>query len=179
MASMSHFETVLIAALTSAAVALAIEWAAKPRLEARKDRILKQSRAKLEIELQLGMIVSMAASLDTDISTLDSSDRRIMLTALEERRTDVISASKAVVRALAVVALRTDSRTSGVIARTVGMTQGIALSAKLRDQAGKELATVNTLALELYHAPSWRIRKRRKLLALADLIFDSSDPPSS
>lgn len=172
---MSQFETVLIAAVTSAGVAFAIEWAAKPRLEARKDRILEQSKAKREIERQLGIIVSLAGSLNADVSSLDSSERRKTLDYLEKRRTEVITASKAVESALTVVALKTDPRIRSILSFVIGMTQGIALSSKLRAQAGKELAVVGSLALELYHASWWQFRKRRKLLAAAELLKGAPD----
>jgi hypothetical protein len=180
MFGMSQFDTVLISALTSAGVALAIEWAAKPRLEARKERILDQSKAKRDVLRQLATIVSLAASLNADVSSLSTSERRIMLGILEERRVQIITASKAADSAFNNVVLRTDHRTRVVISKTIGMTQGIASSDKLRSQASEELAIVSSIALDLYHFPRWRMRKRRKLFAQADLIFGAStSSPSS
>jgi hypothetical protein len=176
---MSDFETVLVSALTSAGVALAIEWAAKPRLEARKERILERSQARREIIRQLGTIVSLAASLEADTSSLTAAERRIMHEALEERRADVVAASKAAERALAIVVLRMDKRTRVVMSRAIGMIQGIALSEKLRGQAGQELATVSSIALDVYYWPRWHVRKRRKLLAVADQLFGVTAPAES
>jgi hypothetical protein len=72
MCDMNVFETVLISALTSAGVALAIEWAAKPRLEARKERILEQAKTKRIIERDLNTIASLATSLDAGILGKDT-----------------------------------------------------------------------------------------------------------
>jgi hypothetical protein len=179
MALMNGYDTVFTAALTSAGVALAIEWAAKPRLEVRKERILRESQAKREIKLQLGLIISVAAFLDADISQLDAQQRRTILAAQDERRAEVVSASRLIEQALAVVLLKTDLRTRGVIAHAIGRTQGIAMSDKLRSQAGAELAFVSTLALDLYHAPKWHFRKRRKLFAAADILSGATPLPSS
>ncbi len=67
---MSNFETVLISAITSAGVALSIEWAAKPRLEARKERILEVAKAKRDIKQNLSIIVIIGSSLSGDFSSL-------------------------------------------------------------------------------------------------------------
>ena len=108
---MSNFETVLISAITSAGVALSIEWAAKPRLEARKERILEQAKAKRDIEQNLSIIIIIGSSLSGDFSSLDAAERRIALSILEERRADVVSASKAIESSLAVAGPKMRART--------------------------------------------------------------------
>ena len=53
---------VLISALTSAVVALGIEWIAKPRMDARKERILEDHRSRLRFEAWLLRITVMSAT---------------------------------------------------------------------------------------------------------------------
>jgi hypothetical protein len=59
---MHTVDYLLLAALTSAVVALGIEWIAKPRLEARKERILSATRARATFDsrlLQIEVICAM------------------------------------------------------------------------------------------------------------------------
>jgi len=53
--------SLLAAALVSAAVALSVEWFAKPRLEARKERILGRYRARDNVWRALNSILLAAA----------------------------------------------------------------------------------------------------------------------
>lgn len=166
MLIMNSFATVLIAALTSAAVALAIEWAAKPRLEARKDRILEQSRAKREIELQLQIIVSLSGSLMVNISSLESTERGLILSLLEENRTEIKSASRDLERALAVAYAKIDTPVRNAILRSIGAIQGYTLAGELGDETlGIDLAVASGRALDMYHTHRWQVHKRRKLAA--------------
>ncbi|MEU4672536.1 hypothetical protein AB0F91_32300 [Amycolatopsis sp. NPDC023774] len=73
-------QTALISAGTAAAVALLIEYLAKPSLEARKDRILEQGRVRRDVRariLSLGMRVSglaprMAGDRSPDIERVEN-----------------------------------------------------------------------------------------------------------
>ncbi len=55
--------SLLAAAIVSAAVALGVEWLAKPRLEARKERILGRYRARDEVWRALDSILLAAATM--------------------------------------------------------------------------------------------------------------------
>jgi hypothetical protein len=180
MDCMSHFETLFIAAVTSAAVALAIEWAAKPRLEARKDRVLEQSRAKREVEYQLGIIVGLSASLITDISAYDldddSEEEEVILGLLEEWRVEIIAASKAVRRALDVVGIKIDRQVRDVVYRSMGFIQVYASACDLgTEDTGLALTIVSGRALDMYHTRPWQIQKRRKLAAEGTSLPDAAD----
>jgi hypothetical protein len=54
-------QTALISAATAAVVTLLIEYAAKPRLEARKDRIVSIANAKRTLNVQIFMIMNNAS----------------------------------------------------------------------------------------------------------------------
>jgi hypothetical protein len=56
--------TILTAAITSAFVSLGIEWAAKPRLEARKERILQGHRAREAFRRDVIQVSVRAAKLN-------------------------------------------------------------------------------------------------------------------
>jgi hypothetical protein len=104
LGDMSFFETVLISALTSAGVTLAIEWAAKPRLEVRKERILEEAKAKRTVEKNLETIVNLATSLDAGTSGQDTLSVILLVSAGLET-------------SLAAVALKIDPRTAKFISQ--------------------------------------------------------------
>jgi hypothetical protein len=62
-------QTALISAVTAAVVTLLVEYAAKPRLEARKDRIISIAKAKRALDVQLFMILN-----DPSFRLLETSD---------------------------------------------------------------------------------------------------------
>jgi len=57
--------SVLVSAFTSTLVALAVEWMAKPRLEARKEQLLALHRGRRTFEKNLHIILGNAAKLAT------------------------------------------------------------------------------------------------------------------
>jgi hypothetical protein len=174
MTDMSQYETVLIAALTSAAVALAIEWAAKPRLEARKDRILELSKAKRAMELHLSIIVGLSGSLMTDVSHLDSDEQEVVLNLLEDYRTKVIESCQTVEHSLAVAYRKIDPAVRDIILMAIGSIRGITLAAEVGvSDTGVGLANASGRALDIYRTHRWQTRKRRKLAAAANSYFDS------
>jgi hypothetical protein len=62
--------TVVVAALTSGAVTLGIEWVFKPRLEARKERMLELHRKRRKFELQMvTVMINVAKWSDLDLSS--------------------------------------------------------------------------------------------------------------
>ncbi len=63
----------LAAAMVSAAVTFGVEWLAKPRLEARKERILRRCRAKDEVWRTLDRILYWAAVMKTPQSRTGTS----------------------------------------------------------------------------------------------------------
>jgi hypothetical protein len=179
MMHMAGFDTVLVSALTSAGVTLAIEWMAKPRLEARKERILDRSRARREIIRQLSIMVIKGASLNSaDMSTLSAPERRLMQAKLDEMRDEVIAAARTIESLFPTVARKTDPQIRDVMTYTIGMAQGIAMSEKLRSQAGAEIVAISSLALDLYYARWWQARKRRKLLEVAAPLLGTKASPS-
>jgi hypothetical protein len=182
MERMSSFETLIIAALTSAAVALAVEWSAKPRLEARKDRIIEQSKAKREIEFQLGRIVGLSGSLIFDISTpdLDNSDQKIIVDVLEGRRAEIIAASRAVRLALDVTGLKMDRSVKDVVYQAMNWIEIYASACDVGiEDTGLALAIVGGRALDTYHTHWWQTQKRRKLVAVGTSLPDAADAPPS
>jgi hypothetical protein len=178
---MSSYDTVLIAASTSALVALAIEWAAKPRLEARKERILDKARARRNVERQLREIVSISGTLEPGIpAMLSDADRRRLIKRLEDRRAAVIQASEALDASFSELFRTTSPRVRVIVPRMIGMAQGIALSGKLHQQAGRELQAVAGPVLNYYAYPRWLVPARRKALAQAELAIglkSAASPP--
>lgn len=91
-------DTILISAITSGAVALAIEWAAKPSLEARKERILTGRRNRRAFEANL-LKIRVTASTWSDFEippTASDEERR----KLEEEHARALGQLDGVTRAM-------------------------------------------------------------------------------
>jgi hypothetical protein len=83
--------TILISAATSGFVTLAIEWLAKPRLEARKERILAAHRARRQLSEAMLTIGVAAARLNRQRLPSDMPvEQRRSLLADEQRAADSI-----------------------------------------------------------------------------------------
>lgn len=169
----STFETVLISACTSAGVALAVEWAAKPRLEARKERILEVHRSRREVIRALRTITTLGGQLEYELPAgMDGAARALAIRHLEDRRADAARIGRE---------LETDAtgfymslrnvRARAVLSLMTGVVQGIAISGKPRQQAGRELSASSGPVLDYFARPWWQPRSRRAALRKAEAIL--------
>lgn len=177
LSTMISFDTVLIAAGTSAAVALAVEWAAKPRLEARKERILDEHRSRREVVRHVRRIVQICSMLRHDI-TADGDEASKVQGFLNARRAELVRIGEDMeVKALAYFLKSPNARARSVLGGLIGLTQGVALSSKPTKEVARQLLAVAGPALNYHGSPRWRIRYRRTALLVAEIALNL--PPGS
>jgi len=162
--------SLLAAAVVSAAVALGVEWLAKPRLEARKKRILRRWRAKDEVWRTLGPILFAAAIMKNirsqpgDVQAADAG---------------VLPATADLEEAFREVVLFSSKRNIDLLASYVGMVRGAWQSDRTYRQKGELLFTCTPMVMDVLGVPAqkplyrarWRYRARRARQARA--FFDS------
>lgn len=167
----------LIAAGTSGFVALGVEWLAKPRLEARKDRVLARRRAESEIRRQLlriresGIRLSdypslRGASKDQQTlirNTYDEFAGRIRpaITTLDEAMTDIAP-----------------QLSGGMYSLLTAYVAFVIITLESDDTYRRKgwVLAVGTQAVETAYSRRWPPFRRRHRAALAEYIL--KNPPS-
>lgn len=150
----------LAAAVVSATVALGVEWLAKPRLEVRKERLLRQWRAKDEVWRTLDRILMAAAIMKNTRSQPED---------VEAADAGVLRATVGLEEAVREVMPFTSARNIGLIASFVGMIRGVWKSDRTCRQKGELLFTCTPMVMDVLGGPAqkplywtrWRYRKRR------------------
>lgn len=157
-------ETAALTALVAAFVTLSIEWAAKPRLEARKERILERARASRRVRQTLANLVRSAASWPSPemwVEAPSEAERRLeavraMARNLEEADVDwAVSTDSGALHALSSLA----GFVQGSLFNVSGSRRGEAAAAAIREVASPLLDWIST--------PRWRTLRRRKLVRMA------------
>lgn len=122
--------TILVSVITSSVVALGIEWLAKPRLEARKEKILERYRALVQVGRLLASIMTMASKLSNSSfpSGLNELSRRALREEYERTNENIVSAIRSLEEATLAVALFMNGRIHAVLISYVGYSLGVALS---------------------------------------------------
>lgn len=148
----------LAAALVSALVALGVEWLAKPRLEMRKERILRRWRARDEVWRTLDRILWAAAIMKNPGSQPEdvrAADAGILTADLEETfREAILFASR---------------RNIDLVSSLVGMIRGAWKSDRTYRQKGELLFTCIPVVMDVLGGPAqkpwyrarWRYRAQR------------------
>jgi hypothetical protein len=165
--------TVLVSALVSvfvsAVVALGVEWAAKPRLEARKERLLTIQRARWQMWRCLNQILKHGTAL--------------AVTPPSGPDEDTQSAHYAVVPVVRDLEAAFDEATSfdgkvrldtvGIIASYVGNVRGVMASDCAWQDKGQELKNWTTMLMDGLGGPTqppwYSLRRRYRARRLAEL----------
>jgi hypothetical protein len=178
---------VLIAALTSAVVALGIEWLAKPRLDARKERILSARRARDAFGsrlLQIEVLAALWKDLPPVPAPAASQAERQRLRAERDRTMDQVGdITAAMFDELGSYALTHASMPvpGGVgpmpifIARYVTLARGIAISDRT---AVDKLRTLHDMTSPLricLFGSAWHPVRRIRALATLPSLLDKVD----
>jgi hypothetical protein len=169
--------TVLVAALTSAAVALIIEYFAKPTLEARKDRILERHRAERAWRQVLAELLAASAMLPFEdmLGTVPEEATR--------RRTTLLELSRALERPPYELAMRRPD-VSRLVAKTAGLLQGTLVAADqgaaadLRERDLRFKAACETSVaglLDYLGLPRWALARRAAGLRQAREFLNAGD----
>jgi hypothetical protein len=155
---------VLVSALTSAVVALGVEWLAKPQLEARKERILARYRAMAEVKRLLASIMLDASTLSSARmpSGLNEERRRAWRDEYQRISERVVTMTRSLEEALLLVAPFTRDRIRTVLGHYVGYARGIALSDRTWGDKGEILVECTGPLLDVFGTPSqgWLYKAR-------------------
>jgi hypothetical protein len=151
----------LVAALVSALVALGVEWAAKPRLEARKERILSRHRARNEVWRCLDDILLAAGALKMSTQADDDETRAV--------RDGIVPATRALEAAFRELMPFTKSDVVGVVASYTGFVRGVMASDRSWQDKGALLFTWTPKIMDILGGPGqgpfyrlrWRYRRRQ------------------
>lgn len=162
----AHMGSLFSTVLTSAFVALAVEWLAKPRLEARKERLLALYRARRAFEKNLLIILGNAAKLATGAANgiprgTDEELRRAIRAEADRAASQIDAATKDMSdNVMDYVLTYSTDRIRNLIIRYVFTTRGISISSRTRVEKAEMLKEVT--------APinTW-LFARRRLIARA------------
>jgi hypothetical protein len=151
-----NLSNVLVSALTSGFVALGVEWLAKPRLEARKERILRRHRAVGEIQRCLSSILVSAAKLQGSRMPKDlrGENRAAWLKEFREAEELVQASAKNLEDSLLDAALTLPSRIVRVLSVYRGFVTGVAISDKTMEEKGRLLNEHTAPILDALGGPS-------------------------
>ncbi|MFC4118494.1 hypothetical protein [Nonomuraea zeae] len=142
-----NWEPVLVSAAVSLVVALGIEYAAKPRLEARKERILEAMRARRDLLARVTLVGWTASAAAAELPAEASREVREKLRAEQARQFERLEGE---VRGLVDDAGRYLSTFAGparvIIADYLFVQHGILLSERARSE---QCTQVKRLAMEV------------------------------
>ena len=158
--------SLLAAAVVSAAVALGVEWLAKPRLEMRKERIFRRWRARDDVWRTLHRILLAAAIMKNTQSQPED---------VQAADAGIIPATQELEEAFREVMLFTSGRDIDLIASYVGMVRGAMKSDRTCGQKGELLFACTPMIMDVLGGPAqkplywawWRYRARRVKAAQA------------
>lgn len=140
---------VLVAALVSAVVALGVEWAAKPRLEARKERLLTIQRARWQVWRYLHQILAHGYALTTPPASGPDEDTRAAHEAVVPATRELEAAFSEVVT----FGGRDRLEMVGVLASYVGAVRGVMASDRTWHDKGKLLHTWTPAVMDVLGGP--------------------------
>ena len=160
----------LAAAVVSAAVALGVEWLAKPRLEVRKERILRRWHAKDEVWRTLDRILFAAAIMK---------NTRAQPEDVQAADAEILPAMADLEETFREVMLFTSGSNIDLVSSLVGMIRGVWQSDRTCRQKGELLFACIPVVMDVLGGPAqkplywlrWRHRARRTREARA--FFDS------
>jgi hypothetical protein len=155
----------LVAALVSAVVALGVEWLAKPRLEARKERLLRRYRARDEVRRLLGDVLFNATKLKIQSPPVNAHGDEVGRASSEIAT--AISSFEDTFRAELMPSTRDEI--IGVLASYVGFVRGVLGSDRADADKGAQIATHTSAAIDILGGPGqgwlywarWRYRARQ------------------
>jgi hypothetical protein len=161
----------LVAALVSAVVALGIEWLAKPRLEARKERVLRRSRASDDVRRHLDAILFSAMMLARIQipANLSQDQHRSRRQDVQAAADGIVPATRLLEEAFREVMIFTRDRDVDLLASYVGFVRGVMGSDRPWQEQGELLATGTPMIMNVLGGPGqgpfywirWRYRARQ------------------
>ena len=166
--------SLFVAAIVSAAVALGVEWLAKPRLEARKERILRRYQARDDVCHALYDILF-------DAGYMKSAQARAEETEAAAER--IVLAAQALEEAFRAVMPFTTVGRIDLMASYAGMVRGTMMSDLPWHQKGELLSNCTPMIMDVLGGPGqgrlyWARRRHRAQRALEAQMFMNGPAPS-
>jgi hypothetical protein len=164
---------VLTAALVSAVVALGVEWLAKPRLEARKERILRRYRARDEVRRLLYDILFNATKLKSRPPATSANDGEAWQAA-----DAIVPAARSLEDAFRMEVMPfTRDEIAAALAGYVGFVRGVMESDRTGRDKGEQIAAQTSVIIDVLGGPGqgplyWARRRyrARRLRELNDFL---------
>lgn len=154
------FSSVILPALVAGAVTLIIEWAAKPRLEARKDRILAASQGRFEVlKACLQMSVKIGI-LEYNQVGWPEAWGEIQKTKSQARE-DLKSLTLHIEEQLPLLYFTDRIETINVITRMSAVARGAAVSGKWHAEVAERVREPLVWTTNLLNRPKWVPGHRR------------------
>jgi len=177
-------QTILTSAGTAAVVTLLVEYAAKPKLEARKDRIVENARQRRKLGIELISIFSEASRLKFEASTQWPREHwENPVNELEQKLAQAESALLGASSTLKKEQLSSILRPLVSARTTCGTIKNLITYGLSDDSESKHLTPAfATIARNAYDAtvrvevPRWRVLKYRKLIKRTDANGEIADP---
>jgi hypothetical protein len=167
--------SLLAAALVSAAVALGVEWLAKPRLEARKERILRRYQARDDVWRALDDILFAAAYMKNIQARPDD------VQAAAER---IVPAVRSLEEAFREVMPFTAAGHIALLASYVGMVRATMMSDRTSHEKGRLLFDCTPMIMDVLGGPGqgrlyWARRRYRVRRAGEARVFLDGPAPDT
>lgn len=178
--------TVLVSALTSGVVALGIEWLAKPRLEARKERILQLHRARWTFEADVLAVLANSAKLSEAVAQrlprdLKEEVRRAIRDEIGRAVQQLDNATREMSDTLADYGFTyPTAQVQGRIVQYVSTARGIQISDRTLAEKAEILKEITAPLHTWLFGPRWRFRSRyRALMELPGILakYDQEGEP--
>jgi len=173
--------TVIVAAVTSGVVTLVIEYLAKPRLEARKERLLAILRARQDLRrLMLRIGVTAQRLNHPRLPATVVGEPRTRMLAQDERSAEVLAADVATLSDTVIEPLYNwPSRAGRMLFTYVGIVNGIVMSERTRAKKGELIATSIAPVIDFFFAPRWKVWTWIPAIVRVNAFineFDSDEP---
>jgi hypothetical protein len=163
----------VIAAVTSGVVTLGIEWAAKPSLDARKERILARHKSDAAIRSQLLKIreYSIRLSKVPRMSGLNVEQRAVLRDEWKGTAERLEASARLLDGAMPDLYSERSSQIYELLTSYLGLIYGTLGTADSWVHKGKRIAIPTQAVYEVLGVPRWRVRRRNKRLRIAtDLV---------
>jgi hypothetical protein len=174
--------TVLVSALTSAVVALGIEWLAKPRLEARKERLLRLHRARQTFEANVVTVLANSAKVSAaSEQPLPDDLSDVVRRAIRDEISRVIQQIDDATREMSDKLVDYEPsyptpRARSLIVQYVATTRGIQLSDKAPGEKAEILKQITAPLHTWLFTRWWRLRSRYSAFQELPRLLHRYDP---
>lgn len=168
-------ENILVPALVAAMVSLLMEYAAKPRLEARKERILESHRVVRELDRSIGVLLVELAKMRRSTMLWDSAPQQAVAFAREaisqakKVESHGIPAGESIPREIPVLLMTALGGVTGSLSASIEQPESFASRLQMLEACTEAVTVVHAFV----RSPWWRLGQRVQLRATARTLLRS------